>query len=113
MTEAETRFWSDKFGQVLHHALVDIRNLSYDASKAQQINDLADVIHNVPLFMIGRDPFVLNYFRVALMEYLQKYLPGIDPSGHRYLRILDMEETEFRRLYPTTSMENVTAKAVA
>jgi hypothetical protein len=95
MTDSERHLLVEKCGQILHDLLVQIRNLSGQEGNAQWINDLADLAHNIPLFMTGRDDTVERWLRGALIDYARKYHPDIDPASHRYARVLDMTEDEF------------------
>jgi hypothetical protein len=99
MSDDDRRFLVEKCGQILHAVLVEIRNLSYQEGNAKRINDLTDLTHNIPLFMVAQDPFVMGYLRDGLIEYARKYYPDIDPVMSRYVWILDMDEASFAKLY--------------
>ncbi len=98
MTESERRLWVDKCGEILHSMLVEIRMLSHDPKNLGQIEELAELAHNLPLFMSGRDDSVPAWLRSALIEHALKYQPEIDPAKSRYVSIVDMAETEFNEL---------------
>jgi hypothetical protein len=103
MTEKEHQLWVEKCGWILHHLLVEIRALSWQAGNEQRINDLADLAHNVPLFMIGRDSFVHEYLRKGFLELASKYLPKRGPDADRYISIIDMDEVTFSEVFRRTS----------
>lgn len=64
-----------KLCHLLHHALIEMRVLSW-AGKSAQTADLADAFHNLPKDM-WREDFSLEYFRDAfLKDYHQKYPEG-------------------------------------
>jgi hypothetical protein len=102
MTENERRLWVAKCGQILHLILVDIRGLSHDAANVGRIEELADLGHNLPLFMTGQDDSVPTWLRSALIEYARKYHPDVDPAKSRYVFILDMAEAEFNEVFRRT-----------
>lgn len=103
MTESERKLIVEKCGKLLQDVLVEIRALSWEDGHSQQINDLADLTHNIPQFMVGRDDFVLKYLRSGFAEYVLKYFPNTPLDQHRYIELLDMDETTFRELYCRTS----------
>ena len=102
MTDDDRRFLVEKYTQILHAVMVEIRNLSFREGNAKRINDLTDLTHNIPLFMVDQDPFVMDYLRDGLIEYARKYYPDIDPVMSRYVMILDMDEASFAKLYLRT-----------
>ena len=103
MTESERSLFVDKCGQILHQALIELRNLSYQEGQAERINDLADLSHNIPLFLVGREEVLPDHLRIEFMAYARKYQPDIDPEKSRYVMLLDMEEATFHDLYRRTS----------
>jgi hypothetical protein len=103
MTESECSLLVDKCGQILHQALIEIRNLSYQEGQAERIGDLADLTHNIPLVMVGRDDFLPDHLRIEFMAYARKYQPDINPEKSRYVILLDMDEATFHDLYRRTS----------
>lgn len=103
MTDSERRLLVEKCGKLLQDVLVEIRALSWEEGHAQQINDLADLTHNVPQFMVGRDDYVLGYLRTGFIAYARKYHPQSDPERNRYVMLLDMDEATFNDLYCRTS----------
>lgn len=99
MTDSERRFMVEKYGKLLQDALVEIRNLTFEEGHAKRVNDLADLTHNIPQFIVGRDDHVLDYIRAGLLEYARKYHPEADPDLSRYVILLDMDEPTFKDLY--------------
>jgi hypothetical protein len=99
MTDAERSFLVLKCGKLLQDVLVEIRNLTWDEGNAKRVNELADLTHNIPQFMVGRDDHVLGYLRAGFVNYARKYAPEIDPETSRYVMLLDMDEETFNDLY--------------
>ncbi len=99
MSDGDRRLLIEKCGQLLHALLVEVRMLSYEEGNARRINDLADLTHNVPLFMVGCDEYVMGYLRDGLVAYARKYHPDIAPEQHRYVQLLDMDEAAFAEQY--------------
>jgi hypothetical protein len=99
MTDAERRLWVEKCGKLLQDVLVEIRGLTWAEGHTKRINDLADLTHNIPQFMVGRDDFVLGYLRDGFIDYAKKYHPDGDPESSRYVMLLDMDEATFNDLY--------------
>ena|SRR5579872_3451683 len=99
MSDSERSFLMQKYGQLLQDVLVDIRNLSFQEGNDKRINDLADLTHNIPEFLVGLNDYVLGYLRQGFVNYARKYLPENDPEKCRYVTLLDMDETTFNDLY--------------
>jgi len=99
MTDSDRRLLSEKCGQFLHSVLVEIRMLSYQEGNARQINELTDLTHNVPLFMVGCDDYAAGYLRDGLLDYARKYYPDTAPEHHRYVVLFDMDEAAFAQQY--------------
>lgn len=59
-----------------------------------RIHELADIIHNLPLFQVGRDEFAVVHIREELQDYESKY--GVNGL---YTRILDLDEEKFNERY--------------
>ncbi|HEY1187404.1 MAG TPA: hypothetical protein VGE74_07080 [Gemmata sp.] len=98
MIGTERRFFVEKCAKLLQDVLVEIRALSYEEGRAQQINDLADLAHNVPEFLTGGNDYVLTYLRAGLVSYARKHHPDLDPEQHRFVRLFDMDEATFTDL---------------
>jgi len=99
VTDTERHFLVEKCAKLLQDVLVEIRGLSWEDGHAKQINELADLTHNIPEFLGGQNDDVLVYLRAGLIQYARKYHPGIDPEAHRYVALLDMDETTFNNLH--------------
>ncbi|MFO0800613.1 MAG: hypothetical protein U0804_24380 [Gemmataceae bacterium] len=99
MTDDDRRLLVEKCGVLLHDVLVELRVLSFQEGNAKRINDLTDLTHNVPLYMVGRDDFVMGYLRAGFLDYARKYHPEADPAHSRYVALLDMDEPTFAGLY--------------
>jgi hypothetical protein len=97
--ESAPRFQAIKCGMLLQALLVEIRNLSFQEGNAKRINDLADLSHNIPEFLLGWNDYVLGYLREGMLDYCRRYHPDIAPETHRYVRLLDMDEATFEALY--------------
>jgi len=95
----ERQLLVQKCGKILHHALIDIRNLALRSGNEAQIGALADLVHNVPQFMTGRDMFGTDGLRAGFIAYARKYHPNIDPVTNRYVVLLDMDEASFSNEY--------------
>lgn len=94
MTDRE-RVIVAKWGEVLHRALVEIRYLAWQAGNESRIADLADLVHNIPHFMLGHHEHMHGHLRAAFARYAEKYRPGEPPEHDRYLSVLDMSDQEF------------------
>ncbi len=103
MNDIERRFLVEKCAILLQNVLVEIRALSTGDGRAKQINDLADLTHNVPEFLVGSNDHVLGYLRAGLLDYARKYYPSIAAEKHRYVMLLDMDEATFTDLYRNPS----------
>ena len=105
MTDAERTLFVEKCARVLQAVVVEIRMLSYEAGHEKQINDLADVVHNVPLYLIGRDEFVAEYIRGGLLDHARQFHPEYPPEAYYPVMILDMDEASFTDLYRRTTWD--------
>lgn len=95
-----------KLGELLYHALVTIRNHTYpplpgEPDRRDEVNDLADLLHNMPRFIVGHDEYAMTsfeQFRGAVVGHVRRFYPSTDPAAHQYVSILDMDaETFFAR----------------
>ena len=103
MWNSETVF-SAKLAELMHHAFVRIRTCTDspipgdDEKHCAELHDLADLLHNLPLFIVGLDDHAAGdhvQFRSAVVRHVSKFFPAIDPNQHRYVRLLDMDDDEF------------------
>ncbi len=92
-----------KWGEVLHRAPVEIRFLAWQSGNEKRIADLADMVHNIPHFMLGYFEHMHEYVREDFLKHAQTYRPNEDPKTDRYLSILDMDEQTFAERYQRTS----------
>jgi hypothetical protein len=99
MTEQERRFMIEKCGHLLQCVLVEIRNLSFSEGNGKQIHKLADLTHNIPIFMIGGDDSLLTYIRNGFLDYSRSYQTALRPEMSRYVQLLDMDEPTFAELH--------------
>ncbi len=95
MTDGERRLLVAKWAEVLHLALVEIRYLAWQGRNDQRIADLADLVHNLPHFMLGYFEHMHGYIREAFVKYAQTYRPDEDLTTDRFVSILDMDEQTF------------------
>ena len=105
MTDSERRLLIDKCGEILHRVLVDIRALtwSWEPGHEKQIEELSDLTHNLPQFMVGRDDFALTGLRAGFVDYARRYWPKSDPAKTFYVELLDMDEAAFAERFRRTS----------
>lgn len=94
MSDDDRALLVDKCGEIVHTALVEIRNLSFGPGNERRINALADLLHNVPRFMVGQDEHVTVYLRVGFERFEKEH-----GRADRYLHILDMDRSEFDERY--------------
>lgn len=99
MTDAERQLMVLKCGKILQDVLVEIRALSWEEGHTKRINDLADLTHNLPMFLVGLDDFVMGYIRNGLLDYARAYCPDVKPELHRFVQLFDMDEVTFRELH--------------
>jgi hypothetical protein len=99
MTDSERRLLVLKCGKLLQDVLVEIRTLTFEEGHYEQVNDLADLTHNIPMFMVGLDDFAGECLRECFVDYVRKYSPNVLPEDHRYVMLLDMDEMSFKQLY--------------
>ena len=96
-----------RIGHLLHTIFVQIRawtesEVPGDPDRRAEINDLVDIVHNLPSYIGGLDEHgltTLDDLRTDLVKHLQRFHPGADVSRHRYLVPLDMDAETFSRRY--------------
>jgi hypothetical protein len=93
----ERQLLIEKCGELLHRVLVEIRALtwSWEPGNERLIEELADLAHNIPLFMVGRDDTVPKWLRAAVVEYARKRWPQTNPEETWFVQLLDMDEATF------------------
>ena len=72
--------------RLLHHAFVEIRNLSA-MNKNEQSSDLSDAFHNLPLWLT-LEVFSFEHFRMYLKSYSRKHPEWL----YNYLDLLNKIE---------------------
>jgi hypothetical protein len=77
-----------KLCDMLHYALVDIRNLA-GGGHAEQASDLADAFHNLP-HEIWCDFFSISFFRDAFLSHYYRKWP--DRIFRDYMGLLEEVE---------------------
>jgi hypothetical protein len=101
----ERHLLNARIAELMHSALVRIRiATSGGCSKevAEEICDLADLLHNLPRYVVGHDEFAidsLEQLRGAVMAHVKRFHPSCDPAAHHYLCLLDMDGDAFWRRY--------------
>lgn len=106
MTNEERQLLNARIAELLHYALVRIRSLTYpvcdEDNPEEEINDLTDLLHNMPRFIVGHDEHAIDslpQLRVVVVEHVKRFYPGIDPAQHHYVQLLDMDAKSFLRHY--------------
>lgn len=85
-------------------ALVDIRHLTRvgGATAVRQIEELSDLTHELPRFVLGRDDFAVTGLREGFLAYARQYWPHSDPDKTFYVEVLDMDEAAFAERFRRT-----------
>jgi hypothetical protein len=106
MNDAE-RLMVSKCGEILYRATVEARYLAwnYQPGAEKRIAELMDIVHNIPRFLIGHDDYAIVGFRDALVKYAKQYGDPSDPDQSEYVRILDMDATEFEEEFRQKSWD--------
>jgi hypothetical protein len=91
-----------RIGFMLHQAFVDIRNLSYpvniedEPDRLALINAIADLMHNLPRFMVGFDPMAVQSeedLQQQVAAFVQRCFPESE-LRHHYMWALTTPEAE-------------------
>lgn len=96
-----------RIAELLHAAFVRIRNGTYpaipeDGQPLDELNDLADLVHNLPRYIVGHDEHALEsmeQLRGAVIHHVRRFYPTIDPLQHRYVWLLDLDDETFLARY--------------
>jgi hypothetical protein len=104
MRDEDRQLLNSKITELLHRALVTIRNATYpqvpgDEDRRAEINDLADLVHNFPYYLAGVDQLAIDspsQLRAAVVEHVKRFYPMIEPDEHHWVRILDMDSETFQ-----------------
>lgn len=81
-------------GELLHHALVDLRTLTLYESR-ERAHDLAYALHNLPVEIYGWGTWDPARFRGRLLRYQRMYYDE-KPDGPDYVAM-------FERIFPETA----------
>ncbi|MBX9581333.1 MAG: hypothetical protein K2X87_13570 [Gemmataceae bacterium] len=103
MTRTDRDLLNARIGELLHAILVRIRYYTYPSPPGEpdlreEINDLADLAHNLPRYIVGHDEFAVSSaeeLREALVEHVRRFFPDVDPAQHHYVRLLDLDAGTF------------------
>ena len=96
-----------RIGELLHAALVRIRAHTYavlpdDGDHRAEINDLADLLHNLPRYIVGHDEHAIDsaeQLRAAVVDHVRRFFPTINPADHQYVQLLDLDAETFVNHY--------------
>ena len=112
MTPDERQLLNAKIAVFLRDAFVRIRFLTFPTARleamedgtdpAREVNDLADLCHNLPRYLVGHDEDAVvseRQLRETIAEYIRRFYPKIDPAQHRYVQLFEMDEAAFRHTY--------------
>lgn len=108
MTSNERHLLNAKIGELLHTAFVVVRSATYppipgdDRPTREELNDLADLLHNMPRYIVGHDEHALDsaeQFRAAVVSHVRRFYPDTPPEQHRYVELLDMDAESFLARY--------------
>lgn len=108
MRHEEREIFHAKVAEILHQAFVQIRAYTgspipgENESKQQELHDLADLLHNMPRYIVGHDEHAIDsveQFRATVIDHVKRFYPNSDPELHRYVFILDMEPDLFTARY--------------
>jgi hypothetical protein len=103
----ERHLLNARIGELLHVALVEIRYFTFPPlpdtpDRREEINDLADLLHNLPRYVVGHDEYAIDspeQLREAVLKHVRRFYPDIDPAEHRYVQLLDMDDETFLQRY--------------
>lgn len=110
-----------RIAELLHYALVRMRNgtsapLPGDDDSRAELNDLADLLHNLPRYLVGHDEHAIDspdQLRAAVVQHVRRFYPGIDPATHHYVELLDLDAETFLTRYRDHSWAEPTPTAAA
>ena len=104
MQDEDRQLLNAKIAELLYRALVTIRNATYtpipgDEDRRAEINDLADLLHILPHYLVGVDQLAIDspsQLRAAVVDHVKRFYPNIEPDEHHWVRILDMDFGTFQ-----------------
>jgi hypothetical protein len=107
MTPSEREVLNARVAELLHVILVRIRAGTWPQQPGapdprEELNDLADLSHNLPRYIVGHDEFAVRSFeqlRAEVVKHVRKFCPNIDPAQHHYVQLLDMDAETFLSRY--------------
>jgi hypothetical protein len=96
-----------RIGELLHEALLAIRAATWprtpdDPDRREEINDLADLLHNLPKYIVGHDEHAIDsaeQLRAAVVQHVKRFHPHRNPADHRFVMLLDMDAEAFLSRY--------------
>jgi len=104
MSHDEREILNAKIAEILSQALVMIRSYTNspvpgeNEAKREETNDLADLLHNMPRYIVGHDENAIDsmeQFRASLVDHVVRFYPNTKPENHRYVVVLDMDPDVF------------------
>ena len=101
MTPTNTPINADKCALILHRIVSEIRTLSEVPGNEESINALAELCHNFPMYLVGKDDFAGQDIRGQLVWYQTRY--NLDLAG--YIAIMDMSDDDFRAMFRPPSYD--------
>ncbi len=108
MQMSEREILNARVGHLLHEFFIRIRAGTYprnpgDVDHSAELNDLADLAHNLPRFIVGNDEHAVRspkQLRDEVLAHVGKFYPELaDSTQHRYLMLLDLDSNEFIARY--------------
>jgi hypothetical protein len=99
----ERQLLNARIAELLHAALVTIRAATWptvpgDTDRRDEVNDLADLLHNLPKYVVGHDEHAIDsaeQLREAVLQHVKRFYPTIHPTQHRYIYLLDLDAEAF------------------
>ena len=110
MTLTERELLNARIGELLYALFVRIRFCTYqsvvasaEAAHTAELNDLADLAHNLPRYIVGHDEHALDShdsLRNQVINHVRKFYPNlVDPTQHHYVTVLDLDGDTFLARY--------------
>lgn len=107
MSDTDRDLLNARIGELLHAILVRIRAYTFsvpldDRDRREEINDLADLTHNLPRYVVGHDEYAVpsaDGLRDEVVRHVRRFFPDTDPDAHHYVRLLDVDAETFLARY--------------